>query len=316
MTAVMRIETINFTTLKRGTREVRGITDGALYGLMKHNSRKKFNKSFEVKSKQATNIDSNRSHFNHYFKKMNTSHIKKIETITHRKNQVGAFQMVFDFQDLVEEDSIKFHNIDYAKQKAKLILAYLKEQNILEHFELIEMINHNDEKNPHFHLTFSAYDTQNQGWGYNEFFSPIVSYKPIMKNGEAIYQKYNRGKQRGEYKLDNRGNKTPKTQAVRKPILQNLQDSWNDFLIKHNQPYRNKKEFSSLLQYGKGTWRSFSQETKEKVYAIRKKEVEVNRALFTSNKSNYTRLKKELVMLFNDLQTQTDRARNQTFKLP
>jgi len=182
---------------------------------------------------------------------------------------------------------------------------------------LHSLINHNDEKNPHFHLTFSAYNKQKQDWGYNEFFSPIVAQEPIIKNGEAIYQKYNRGKQRGEYKLDNEGNKVPKTQAVRKSILQNLQDDWNDFLVKHNQPYRNKKQFSSLLQYGKGTWKSFSQETKEKVYEIRKKEIKVNRALFSSNKSHYSKLKKELVMLFNDLQTQTDKAkRSQTLRLP
>ena len=130
MTAVMRIETINFATMKRGSKEVRGIEDGGMLGLLKHNQRKLYNKTHEVKSKQATNIDKKRSHLNHYFKVISESDIEVLKAIPHRANQVGAFQMVFDFQDLTEDDLAKFHDKTYATKHAKMILAYLKEQGI------------------------------------------------------------------------------------------------------------------------------------------------------------------------------------------
>ena len=79
-----------------------------------------------------------------------------------------------DIQDLTDEDLAKFHDKPYATQHAKMILAYLKEQGILEHFELLELVCHNDEKNPHYHLTFSAYDSLSKDWAYNDFFSPIM----------------------------------------------------------------------------------------------------------------------------------------------
>ena len=312
MTAVMRIETINFSTMKRGSKEVRGIEDAGMLGLLKHNQRKLYNKSYEVKSKQASNIDKKRSHLNHYFKVMSEHDIQALKSLPHRVNQVGAFQMVFDFQDLTDEDLVKFHDKTHATKHAKMILAYLKEQGILDHFELLELICHNDEKNPHYHLTFSAYDSLSKDWGYNEFFSPIVGSEPVMKNGEVVYQVENRGKNKGKSKLDSQGNRIPKTQVVRQSILQTLQDNWNDFLIRHHQPYRNKKEFSSLLQYTKGVWRAFSPELKEKVYAIRKKETELNKALML-NKSTYAKLKNELVLMFNDIQEKTDAIKKKLF---
>lgn len=312
MTAVMRIETINFATLKRGGSIVKGIDDGGMYGLLKHNNRVEYNKSYEVKSKRVTNINEKRSIYNHYFKKLTTNKIETIKNIKHRKNQVGAFQMVFDFQDLNDVDKDKFKDKNYAKHKLKIILAYLKEQDILNKFDLLEAIIHNDELNPHFHLSFSSIDNNTKDWGYNDFFSPIVKHEIVKKNGIIQYQQNNRGKLKGKFKLDSNGHKIPKKQAVRANILQKLQDDWDNFLLKNNQPYRNKKEYSSILQFPKYLWRRFDNDLKEKIYSIRKKEISVNQMKDKDN-NKYEALKKELAYKFYDVITEVEVVKSKPF---
>lgn len=313
MTAVLRIETINFATLSKGGKVIKGIDDGGLYGLQKHNNRTEYNLDYEVKSKRTTNIDKSKSKHNHYFKKLTSNKIETLKNIPHRKNQVGAFQMVFDFQDLTDSQKDKFRNEQYAKQKLKMILTFLKQQGILEKFNLLEAVLHNDEKNPHLHLCFSSIDNNTNNWGYNEFFSPIVDNKIVKKNGEVLYQKHNRGKLKGKYKLDSNGNKIPKTQAVRANNIQKLQDDWDNFLLVNDLGYRNKKEYSSILQFPKLLWRKFDEQLREKIYAIRKKETKMNQ-MKDKNINNYEALKKELAFEFFDVLNQIESIQSSTMK--
>lgn len=294
MTAVLRMETINSGTLKRGGDLVRGIDEGGLIALMKHNNRTEIDNTYEVKSKRDTAIDIERSEHNIVFKEMTYKKIKKLQNIPHRKTQASAFQMVFDFQDLEEFEQLQFYNKDFAKDKAKLVLAYLKEAGIIQRFELLELVLHNDEKNPHFHLTFSSYDKIDNDWGVNEFFRPVVDYKTIYKNNKPVYKKIDKGKDRGKFLLDEKGNKIVKTMPIRKSNMQEIQDNWNDFLIKHNQVYRNKKEITSLLQFKKSIWRRFSEETKQKVYLLRKKEKELIKAKRADNIKKYNKVLNEI----------------------
>lgn len=302
MTAVLRIETINFATLNRGGEIIKGIDDGGMYGLLKHNNRTEYNTNYEVKSKRTSNIDKSKSKYNHYFKRLTSKKIETLKNIPHRKNQVGAFQMVFDFQDLTDSQKEKFKNEKHAKSKLKMILVFLKQQGVLEKFNLLEAVLHNDEPegNPHIHLCFSAIDNNTNSWGYNEHFSPIVGKEIVKKNGIIQYQKHNRGKFKGKYKLDTNGNKIAKTQAVRANIIQKLQDDWDDFLLVNNLGYRNKKEYSSILQFPKSLWRRFDESLKEKIYAIRKRETLLNQ-LKDKDSKRYEALKKELAFKFYDV---------------
>ena len=320
MTCVMRIETINFATLNRSGELVKGINDGGLHGLMKHNNREEINTNYEVKSKRATNIDILKSKYNYYFKKLTNQKIEKLKQLPKKKiDTAGAFQVVFDFQDLPEIERSKFFNEDYSKDKAKLILAFLKEQNILQEFELLEMVLHLDEKNPHFHLCFSAFSNSKSKFAYNEFFSPIVSYEPVLdKNGNNTFKKINRGKNKGKYELDEQGERILKTVPIRKSILQSLQNYFNDFLIKNQTPYRNKKEFTSLLQFPKSVWHKFPDTLKQKIYDIREKEKIMNIQRKKQNKNEYEKIRKELVYLFNDVIIETENIKKLTnhFKTP
>lgn len=310
MTCVMRIETINFATLTRGGEVVKGIDEGGMHGLMKHNNREEINSSYEVKSKRATNINRTKSSHNQYFKKLTNKKIQKIKSLPiKKKDTVGAFQMVFDFQDLPESERQKFYNEKYSKQKAKLILAYLKEQRVLDEFDLLEVVLHLDEKNPHFHLCFSAFSNTKSKFAYNEFFTPIIDNEPVLdKDGNMTFKKINRGKNKGKYELDENGDKILKTRVVRKSILKTLQDSFNDFLIKNNTTYRNKKEFTSLLQFPKSVWHQFDESLKQKIYNIREKERLMNMQRKKKNKE-YEETRKELVFLFNDVIIETEKVK-------
>lgn len=320
MTCVMRVETINFATLKRSAETVKGINEGGMHGLMKHNLREDINTKYEVKSKRATNIDKSKSKYNQYYKKLSNKKIEKLKTLPKKKKDTaGAFQMVFDFQDLPEIERQKFFSEKYSKQKAKLILSFLKEQGILKEFELLELVLHLDEKNPHFHLCFSAFSISKSKFAYNEFFSPIVDNEPVLdKNGLKVFKKINRGKNKGEYELDSNGDKILKTRPVRKSILQGLQNSFNDFLIKNHTPYRNKKEYTSLLQFPKSVWHRFPEDLKQKIYTIREKEKLMNMKRKKKNNKEYEKIKKELVYLFNDVIIETENIKKLTnhFKTP
>lgn len=320
MTCVMRVETINFATLTRAGKVVNGVSDGGMHGLMKHNLREEINTDYEVKSKRATNIDKSKSKYNQYYKKITNKKIEKLKSLPKKKKDtVGAFQMVFDFQDLPEIEREKFYSEKYSKQKAKLLLSFLKEQGILDEFELLEIVLHLDEKNPHFHLCFSAFSNSKSKFAYNEFFSPIVDNEPVLdKNGNNVFKKINRGKNKGEYELDSNGNKIFKTRPKRKSILQDLQDSFNDYLIKSNTAYRNKKEFTSLLQFPKSVWHKFDESLKEKIYTIREKERLMNMLRKKKNNKEYEKIRKEIVYLFNDVIIETESIKKQTnhFKTP
>jgi len=308
MTAVMTIQPITFHTKKVSGRIIKGIDKGGMYGLMKHNNREEYLDEYEIKTKQNTHIDTSKEHLNHYFKKMDASKIEKLKAIPHRANQRGAFQMVFSFQDLDIEEANQFYDKVFAKEKAKLIVEFLKQEGIIERFELLDLVCHNDEgfqggetQHPHFHLTFSAFDKINKTWGYKDFFSPTVGQKPMVKNGDIQYKKVKNGKDRGAYILDENGNKIPKMKDIEAPIFQNLQDNWNDFLRVKNQPYRNKKEFTSMIQLPSSIWRKLSPEKKEEVYKIRKLQNKMDRAYFNNNKKLYDRLKKEIVSMLAEV---------------
>lgn len=314
MTCVMTIQPITFNTKKVSGKIVKGIDKGGLYGLMKHNNREEYLDEYEVKTKRNTHIDKSKEHLNHYFKRMDASKIEKLKATKHRVNQRGAFQMIYSFQDLEIEEANQFYDKEFAKDKAKLIVEFLKQEGIIERFELLDLICHNDEgmqggdtQHPHFHLTFSAFDKINKDWGYKDFFSPTVGQKPMVKNGEVQYKKIKNGKDRGKYLLDEHGNKIPKMKDVEAPIFQKLQDNWNDFLIAKKQPYRNKKEFTSLIQLPSSIWRKLSPEKKEEVYKIRKLQNKMDRAYFSDNMKLYESLKKEIVSLLAEVMIDIER---------
>jgi len=315
MTAVMTIQPITFNTKSISGKKVKGIDKGGLYGLMKHNNREEYFDEYEVKTKRNTHIDTSKEHLNHYFKKMDASKIEKLKSILHRKNQRGAFQMVFSFQDLDVDEANQFYNKEFAKDKAKLIIEFLKQEGIIERFELLDLVCHNDEgmqggntQHPHFHLTFSAFDKINKDWGYKDFFSPTVGQKPMVRNGEIQYKKVKNGKDRGKFVLDSDGNKVPKMKDIEAPIFQKLQDDWNDFLIAKNQPYRNKKEFTSLIQLPNSIWRKLTPEKKQEVYKIRKLQNKIDRAYFNGNIKLYASLKKEIVSLLSEVMIDIERV--------
>ncbi len=307
MTAVMTIQPITFNTKTISGKIVKGIDKGGLYGLMKHNNREEYLDEYEVRTKQTTHIDTKKEHLNYYFKKMDASKIEKLKSIPHRANQRGAFQMVFSFQDLEVDEANKFYDKGFAKDKAKLIIEFLKQEGITDRFDLLDLICHNDEgmfgntQHPHFHLTFSAFDKINKDWGYKNFFSPTVGQKSMVKNGEIQYKKVKNGKDRGKFILDNDGNKVPKMKDIEAPIFQHLQDSWNDFLIAKNQPYRNKKEFTSLIQLPSFIWKKLTPKKKQEVYKIRKLQNKMDRAYFNDNMKQYESLKKEIISLLAEV---------------
>lgn len=307
MTAVMTIQPITFNTKTISGKIVKGIDKGGMYGLMKHNNREEYFNEYEVKMRTNAHIDTTKEHLNHYFKKMDASKIEKLKSIPHRANQRGAFQMVFSFQDLGIDEANQFYDKEFAKDKAKLIVEFLKQEGITERFDLLDLVCHNDEgihgdtQHPHFHLTFSAFDKINKNWGYKDFFSPTVAQKPMVKNGEIQYKKVKNGKERGKYLLDDNGNKIQKMKDIEAPIFQKLQDNWNDFLITKKQPYRNKKEFTSLIQLPSSIWRKLTPEKKQEVYKIRKLQNKMDRAYFKDNIKQYEKLKKEIVSLLAEV---------------
>jgi len=307
----MTIQPITFHTKKISGKTVKGIAKGGLYGLKAHNNREEYLKEYEIKSRRTAHIDKSKEHLNHYFKKMSSKKIEQLKTIPHRSNQRGAFQIIVSYQDLDQDIANKFYDKEYAKDKAKLIVEYLKSQGITDRFELLDLICHNDEglygetQHPHFHLTFSAFDKIKQTWGYKDFFCPTVGQMPMTKNDEVQYKKVKFGKDRGKYVLDERGNKVPKMKDIEAPIFQELQDNWNDFLISKNEPFRNKKEFTSLIQFPDSIWRRLSEEQKQQVYAIRRLQ-RIRSKVENENSKKYQKLTNEIMYLLIGVMDEAD----------
>ena len=268
MTSVCRLQFYNFAKSKDGRR---GINDNALVALSKHNIREKISYVMEIKKKQAKHIKTDKSKNNICYKQLDYLEIDKIKQqkkeTKAKSNAVGAFQMVFDFTEKVE-------NFDSEAHK-ELLLNYLDEIGMLDRFELLEVVLHIDEEKnkPHFHVLFSGFDKINQKFAVNDFFSPKGEKKVLTDIDEnIIYKKFKNGKHRGEYELDKNGQKIPRLEAYRRNGAQWLQDTYSEYLQNNNYVYSNKKEFSSLLQFPNGIWRKFSTETKESIYYFRELE--------------------------------------------
>jgi hypothetical protein len=312
-TAVMNLKSFNFQTMTKKGEIIKGINDGGLWALSKHNERKELDFKQEtkfIKSKHSNNdnIDLNRSKDNIYYKNLTPAAVKDLEDKQKRKNGVGAFSLVFDFQDLRQDTIKNFGKIINGKNKSNatmfknLILEFLEEQGISERFEILEMALHLDEKNPHFHLLFSAWDNKKNDWGYNDFFSPKGEPQIVKdKKGEIIYLKENRGKKRGEFKLDENGNKIPKTERIRTSKVQQFQDSWGQFIeTKSKNMIKNKKEFSSMLSYTNSVYREFTEQQKEKLEKLRQKEKQYYTSSAEYKKKNKMEFLRELAEFNNE----------------
>jgi len=263
MTAVVSLKFYSFAN-KNGER---GILGGCLSALSKHNLRQEINRKMEIKRKQHTNINKAESKNNVVMQALDYGEIDNIKylqkTTNTRKNGVGAFSLVFDFKEQNKKGfDIEAHN--------ELINEYLSDIGLSDRFEQLEFVWHMDEKSVHCHLLFSGYDIYKGKFAVNDYFSPKGKQEPKRdKKGNIIYKKIANGKDRGKYKLDQNGNKIPKMEAKRRNGTQWLQDTFAKYLHENNYKYTNKKEFSSMLQFPNGIWRSFSKETQEAVYHFR-----------------------------------------------
>lgn len=169
MTAVLRFEKRNFAnTIEKDGGTLLGIEGGSLYALKNHNEREAISQRFEVRSKRRTHIDPQKASGNIVYKTMTSDAIEKIKKQEHRANTVGAFELVFDFQDLTKEER---ENFDPAHYKA-MISEYLEKSGISERFELLGLVFHQDEQNFHFHAVFSGFDSIAQKFAVNDFFNP------------------------------------------------------------------------------------------------------------------------------------------------
>jgi len=248
MTAVLSLKFYGFANKKNGER---GILNGCLSALSRHNLRMEINNKYEIKRKQQTVINQEQSKNNKIVKGLDYS---KIDTIKQqqkstktRKNGVGAFSFVFDFKEQDKEEfNIEAHN--------ELIKEYLSDIGLSDKFELLEFVWHMDEKSIHCHLLFSGYDQDKEKFSVNDFFSPKGESEPMRdKQGNTIYKKVANGKDRGKYILEN-GHKVPKLQAKRRNGAQWLQDEFSSYLKKTTLYIAIKKSLAlcSNFQIGYG----------------------------------------------------------------
>ncbi len=276
MTAVLRFEKRNFADKMTTDGILWGIDNGGLIRLKKHNERDEINMRMEIRSKRSENIDPTLSKHNIYFRKMSLDEIEEIKNTPHRPNGAGAFEMAFDFQDLTEEERKSF---DVMKHK-ELIEGYLAAVGITQRFKILSFVYHADEKNPHFHAVFSGIDKTTGKFGINDYFNPKIEGDIERdKDGNVIYLIENRGKRKGLPMLDEQGNKIPKRKTVRKNGIQKLQDRWGKYLATTKSGYSHKKTFTSVLNFSKGVWRRFDENTKQRVYLVREAERERMKAL-------------------------------------
>lgn len=242
MTAVLRFGKRSFAnTIEKNGDTLLGIDAGGLYALKNHNERFELSNRFEIRSKRRTNIDAEKSSANIVYKTMSSASIEKIKKQEHRANTVGAFELSFDFQDLTKQER---ENFDTNHYKA-IIGEFLAHYGISERFELIELVYHQDEKNPHFHAVFSGFDLIAQKFRVNDFFSP----KDAQKNRINGFQRF--------------------------------QDGWGEFLQAHEM--RHKKKHRSKLRFSNFVYSQFDKETKERINLIRRAENERDNALDDGN---------------------------------
>ncbi len=268
MVAVLNMKFYKFSDTKNGDK---GINSGSMVAIEKHSAREDIQiKRCEIKSKQRTNIDRDLSCNNVVIKRLDYTKIEEMKKRNHKSTNVGAFGLVFDFQDTkIENFSVEIHT--------KMINNFLVENGIIEYFEVLSMHCHLDEKNPHYHIMFDGWDKIKEKYAVNDFFSPLSAPKQVFNaDGSKRYKKTSKGK----YKLDLEGNKIPYTEQVRENGAQNLQDSWDKYLKRHEYIYTGKKQHTSLLSINSRVWRDMSEEDKDIVYYFRKLE-----ALYNSTKS-------------------------------
>lgn len=315
MTAVLRIQKINFADKRETDGLVRGVDSGGLIALKKHNERQDINVRYEMKSKQATHIDEEQSHRNLFFKRMTFDAIRQLKSKPHRSNSVASFELVFDFQDLNEEEIEGFDVL----QHKNMIDEFLKNQVLGTKYELLSYAYHGDEKNPHFHLVFSGWDKDERAFNFNDVFNPKQKGEPLLdENGTPVFVKHNRGKLKGQFQLDEDGQKIQKFNMVRENGTQKLQDAWGDYLQENGNLYQHKKYFTSILHFPNYVWHRFDETTKQRIYLIREMENERMRALkdenFEAVRELETLLKNEVFAVMNisnDIQTDQAIKRHQ-----
>jgi len=312
MTAVLSLKFYNFANNNNGER---GILNGCLSALSKHNLRQEINRKMEIKRKQKTNINEAESINNIVVQSLDYAEIDRIKQLQKdtktRKNGVGAFSLVFDFKNQDKEQfDIKAHN--------ELIYEYLADIGMSDRFEQLESVWHMDEKSVHCHVLFSGYDRYKARFAVNDYFSPKGEPEPKRdKKGNIIFKKIANGKKRGEFQLDENGNKTPKLEAKRRNGTQWLQDTFSKYLECNNFKYSNKKEFSSMLQFPNAIWRGFSEVTKEAVYHFRKLENEFYELKKKNSKNKLLKkLHQEMVIGVSQILTEARDIQNQNKNNP
>ena len=264
MTCVLNLKYYQFSDKKNGER---GIDNGSMEAIEKHSRRADINiQRCEIKMKQRTNINKDLSHKNISYKKLDYAKIKEMKERIHAKNAVGAFNLIFDFQDIDGNDS----TFDTSVHKT-MIDKFLKSYGITDRFALLSMHCHRDEKNLHYHIMFSGWDMIEQKYAVNQFFSP-KGEKTLVYEKDGVTPVYKRNP-KGGFRLDEDGEKIQLTKdGTRANGTQLLQDGLEKFYQDNNLIYSGRKTFQSLLSINKNIWREMSEDDKEAVYAFRKME--------------------------------------------
>ena len=166
-------------------------------------------------------------------------------------------------------------NFDVIQNK-EIIEGFLKEFGITERFDVLEFAYHGDEgigkKHHHFHITISGWDNIEDKFNVNGFFSPVIAEAfQYDKQGNLLFKKIDKGKERGKYMLQSDGRRTPKTQPVRAEGMQIFQNAWEEYLLR-NTPYWNKKPFTSMIQIPKSIYKAMNLEERKRLFKFRELE--------------------------------------------
>ena len=273
----------------------KGVANGSLYGLAKHNHRTEIRNNYEHKINAGSNIDESKSQLNVYIKKMTSDDINKIkeQAKTASKNVAAVFSLVFDFKDEEPE------GFDVEKH-TELIELYLERSGISEEYEMIDLCFHGDEiANSHFHATFSGYSKTQNKFNINSFFEPELGVPILDKDGEIIYKKHNRGKLKGQFMLDDEGEQIPKRQKL--SATQFFQDTWEEFLEEEAPNYQHDRDFASFFYYTKGIYMKFSPEEKERINVVREAERNYHKLLRDGYEAEALEIKGFILSEFADL---------------